>query len=316
MTISRRDLLTTGLAAGATAAIASPARATQKSAEQSNARRRVIRFANLTDAHVQPERGASDGLAACLEHAQENGAEFIVFGGDNLMNVDGRGRDSAKQQLEVYNAVVRDHCSLPHHHIVGNHDILALDPTDGKKWAEDAFGLDKRYNQFSMQSSQAGSGNWRFIALDSTSPEGGGYKGRLDEEQFDWLERTLRDIPRSANVCIVSHIPIVAVCAYFDGENEKTGDWRVPGAWMHIDARRLKDLFLKHPQVKLCLSGHMHLADTVEYLGVKYACNGAVSGAWWGGDYQEFAPGYGLIDLYDDGTSETRYVTYGWQTRE
>ena len=32
-----------------------------------------------------------------------------------------------------------------------------------------------------------------------------------------------------------------------------------------------------------------------------YCCNGAVSGAWWGGNYQETKPGYAIIDLYPDG---------------
>lgn len=309
MTISRRAALATGLTAAAAVTIpATGARA----AASGLSRRRVLRLAHLTDAHVQPQRGAGEGLAMCLEHAQENGAEFIVFGGDNLMNVDGGGWETAQQQLDLYTSVLRQHCSRPHHSVIGNHDILRLDPVDGKKWAVDAFGLDGRYGKFGVPQS----GAWEFIALESTSPEGGGYKGRLDEEQFDWLERTLRDVPADRHVCIVSHIPILAACSFFDGENEKSGDWRVPGAWMHIDARRLKDLFFKHPQVKLCLSGHMHLADVVDYLGVRYACNGAVSGGWWGGNYHEFAPGYSLVDLYDDGSSEVEFVTYGWVTRD
>ncbi len=90
----------------------------------------------------------------------------------------------------------------------------------------------------------------------------------------------------------------------------------VPGSWMHIDARRIKDLFLKHPNVRLCLSGHIHLVDRVEYLGVTYLCNGAVSGGWWKGANQECNPGYGLVDLYDDGTFENRYVEFPWKPRE
>jgi hypothetical protein len=82
---------------------------------------------------------------------------------------------------------------------------------------------------------------------------------------------------------------------------------------MHVDARKLKDMFLEHSNVKACLSGHIHLVDRVDYLGVSYYCNGAVSGAWWDGDYQECAPGYALVDLYDDGSVENVYVTYGWK---
>jgi hypothetical protein len=79
---------------------------------------------------------------------------------------------------------------------------------------------------------------------------------------------------------------------------------------MHIDARRIKDVFRQHPNVKVCLSGHIHLQDEVTYLGVKYLCNGAVSGNWWDGAYQEFSPAYAVVDLYDDGSSESEYIPY------
>ena len=98
---------------------------------------------------------------------------------------------------------------------------------------------------------------------------------------------------------------------FLDGDLESTGSWVIPGAWCHIDARRIKNLFHQHPNVKVCLSGHIHLVDDVTYLGVRYLCNGAVCGGWWKGDYQEFAPAYALVDFYDDGTVGNRLVNYG-----
>lgn len=308
-TISRRGLLAAGAAAPLTAATAF-AQATESRPKPAAVRKRVLRLAHLTDVHVYGERSAGEGFAACLQHVQSRGdaPELIVFGGDNLMNVDGDGRDTAKEQLAIWNRTVADHCSLPHRIAIGNHDVLAMDPVDGKKWAADAFGLSNRYYDFD-------SAGWKFIVLDSTYPVEGGYKGRLDGEQMEWLAETLGKTDAETPVCVVSHIPIIAPCSFFDGENEKTGDWVVPGAWMHIDARALKDRFFQHPNVRLCLSGHMHLVDTAGYLGVNYACNGAVSGAWWKGRNYEFDAGYALVDLYDDGTSEVEYVTYGWTAK-
>ena len=46
------------------------------------------------------------------------------------------------------------------------------------------------------------------------------------------------------------------------------------------------------------------------YDGVSYYCNGAVSGAWWFGNYQHTAAGYAPVDLYDDGTVQNGYVAY------
>ena len=71
-----------------------------------------------------------------------------------------------------------------------------------------------------------------------------------------------------------------------------------------------KNLFYQYKNVKLCLSGHIHLQDEVEYLGVKYLCNGAVSGNWWEGNYQEFPPAYAVVDLYEDGSVQSEYKPY------
>ncbi len=306
--MNRRDLIKAGAALGAASltgtSLAIPSRVVAV------APKRSLRLAHLTDVHVQKAKAGGEGFATCLSHVQNqiDKPELILFGGDNVMNVDGGGRDSAAEQLGIWKSVLKSDCSLPTHIAVGNHDVFANHPVDGKKWAEDAYALPKRYYSFDRS-------GWRFVVLDSTAPSEGGYKGRLDDEQFDWLERTLRDTPAATHVCVLSHIPIMGVCVFFDGKCEKTGDWVVPGSWMHIDARRIKDHFRKHPNVKLCLSGHIHLADVSTYLGVTYACNGAVSGAWWDGLYHEFDAGYALVDLYDDGTSKVEFVTYGWKPR-
>jgi 3',5'-cyclic AMP phosphodiesterase CpdA len=310
--LTRRQALMAGAAATAGATMAFAGVEAAAKPETNRAAKRVLRLAHLTDVHVQPEKGGGDGFAACLRHVQSQTDKpaLILFGGDNVMNVDGDGRDRAGVQLKLWRDVLQAECELPYRTVIGNHDILAMDPVDGKKWARDAYGLAANYYFFD----EAG---WRFVVLDSTEPgDGGGYKGRLDDEQFEWLTQTVEETPKDTPVCVVSHIAICTVTPYFDGENEKTGDWVIPGSWMHIDAKRMKDLFYKHSNVKLCLSGHAHLTDEIEYLGVKYACDGAVSGAWWNGAYHELEPGYALIDLYEDGSSAIEYVTYGWKARE
>lgn len=284
-------------------------------------RTRVLRLAHLTDTHVQPERAAHEGFAACLRHvqSQDPAPDLIIAGGDNVMDVMGRDAERGRVQLELWRKVLKQECSLPVEHVIGNHDVWGWNKAKsktigdedlwGKKWALDAYGLPGKYRAFE----RAG---WKFIVLDSTFPKDDGYTARLDDEQFAWLSAELDRTEKATPVLVASHIPIFCACAFFDGENEKTGDWVVPGSWMHIDARRIKDLFLKHPNVRLCLSGHIHLVDRVEYLGVTYLCNGAVSGGWWKGANQECNPGYGLVDLYDDGTFENRYVEFPWKPRE
>lgn len=307
--ISRRSALVTAAASVCSASV-NPALAQP-------ARRRTLRLAHLTDIHLQPERAAARGLAECLRHVQalKDPPQLILNGGDSVMDVFATSAQRAKVQADLWHKVWKDECSLPVEHCIGNHDVWGWnkeksqttgdEPGWGKAWALELLGLKQRYRSFD----RAG---WHFVVLDSTFPKGDGYTARLDDEQFDWLARDLAGTPATTPVLVLTHIPILAVCAYFDGENEKSGDWRVPGAWMHIDARRIKDLFLQHRNVKLCLSGHEHMVDRCEYLGVSYICNGAVSGGWWKGPYHEFEPGYGLIDLHDDGSFGWEFVRYPW----
>jgi 3',5'-cyclic AMP phosphodiesterase CpdA len=265
-------------------------------------------------------------MIACLHHAQslsaaDGGRPDVVFtGGDNINDAFAADFDRTKAQFDLWNRVLKDHCSLPLEHCIGNHDVWGWKRSSskttgqeqgwGKDWAMEAFGLTSRFRAFD----RAG---WRIVVLDSTFPKGDpkdphGYEARLDDEQFEWLAGELA-ASTGKHTLVLSHIPILSASVFFDGDNEKSGDWKVPGAWMHLDARRIKDLFRKHPHVRLCLSGHVHLVDRVDYLGVAYLCNGAVSGGWWDGPYHECNNGYALVDLFDDGAFDHRYVEYGWQ---
>lgn len=280
---------------------------------------RVLRIAHFCDVHVQPEKQAAEGLALALTDAQERFApDLVLNGGDQVMDVMGADRARAGALFSLWQSVMKQECSVPVVNVIGNHDVYGWnhensgatpdDPGYGKKWAMDVFGLQAPYYALD----RAG---WRIVVLDSTHPvEGGGsYTARLDDLQFEWLRGTLQKTPSDQPILVVSHIPILAACSFFDGDNEKSGNWAVPGAWMHIDARRIKDLFREHPNVRLCVSGHIHLADIVQYLGVTYACNHAVCGSWWDGARDEFPPAYAIIDLRADGTFTNRVVDWGWK---
>ena len=80
----------------------------------------------------------------------------------------------------------------------------------------------------------------------------------------------------------------------------------------HQDAQRIVSLFKRHANVKLCLSGHLHLTERIEYAGVTYVCGGAVSGNWWKGDHHGTEEGYAIVDLYDDGSFDWQYIDYNW----
>lgn len=306
--MSRRDLL-----AASAAGILLPSLAL---AAPNPKRKRSLRIAHLTDIHVQPENGAPKGMEAAIEHAQgqKDKPGLLFTGGDLIMDCFNQDLARSKAQWDVFTSVLKANIEIPVAHTIGNHDVwgwgnpdaYSKDPKYGKAWACEILEMPKPYLSFD----RAG---WHFITLDSTFQVGKGYTAKLDEEQFEWLKDDLAKNSKKPTM-VVSHIPIISVCSMFDGDNAKTGNWVIPGSCLHIDAKRIKNLFAKYPNVKLCLSGHEHLTDQVSVGGVTYCCNGAVSGGWWGGDYYDCTYGYGLVDLYDDGSFENRYVPYGWKT--
>jgi 3',5'-cyclic AMP phosphodiesterase CpdA len=281
-------------------------------------RRRVLRFAHLTDTHVQPERRAGEGLTRALAHAQAQPMkpELVVTGGDLIMDSFEADDARTRVQWELFNKVWRESCAVPTMHCLGNHDCWGFhkgrskttgsEPNWGKRRALEALGMARPYHAFE----RAG---WKFIVLDSTFPDGDGYIARLDDEQFEWLKGELEATARTTPVVVVSHMSIVTATALFNGKEEVKRDRPIPSGLMHVDAKRIVNLFRKHPGVRLALSGHMHLNDRVDLHGVTYICAGAVSGAWWKGPNDGCREGYTLVDLFSDGTFEYAYVDYGWK---
>lgn len=279
---------------------------------------RVLRIAHMTDFHVQPEGIAPAGMARALYHAQTQAdpPDIILNTGDSIMDGLETSGSTALGQWLTYTSIMRSECSLPVIHAIGNHDVwgwgltdpsIESDPLYGKEMALERLELANRYYSFD----RAG---WHFIVLDSIHPRNEvspqPYIGKLDEEQFQWLKQDIESVPQSTPICIASHIPIMAACEYFDGPNEDSGNWVVPGCWMHLDARDLRRLFLYHPNVRLCLSGHTHQHEVLDYLGVRYQTNGAICGNWWYGWYMSFPPAYVMVNLYDDGSSDSSFIPY------
>ncbi len=314
---SRREALKiAGLTAAGMTGIESVARAQQSTPKPTS--RRSLRVAHLTDVHVQPERRASDGMIACLHHVQslKDKPDLILTGGDSVFDSFEADDARAKLQWNLWTAALRNENAIPVRSVIGNHDIwggnkaksgtTGNETNYGKMRAVDMLNLSERYYAFDQ-------GGWRFVMLDSVQPDGkDGYLAFLDEAQFDWLTATLRDTPVSMPVLVVSHVPIISLTPMLWAKQEQN-QYRINMSLLHNDCVRIKDLFAGHPNVKLCLSGHVHLVDRCDYNGVTYLCNGAVCGNWWKGRHKDCDEGYGVIDLFDDGTFAHEYVQYGWK---
>lgn len=285
-------------------------------------RKRAFRLAHLTDIHVQPERKADGGMSACLKHVESlsDKPDLILTGGDLVMDSFDAGEARTKTQWDIFTRLIKDDTGIRVRHTLGNHDLwggnkkksktTGQEPQWGKKWACDLLGLEKPYYSFDA-------GGWHMIVLDSVTVKDDGYIARLDEVQLDWLGRDIAAVAAKTPILICSHIPILTACVMLTSKyDEKITEHKVGGSVMHLEAIKLKDLFLKHPNVKLCISGHLHLIERIDFNGVSYVCDGAVSAGWWRGKNDETDFGYGVFDLYDDGSFEHQYVTYGWKASE
>ncbi len=279
-------------------------------------RKKPIRFAHLTDVHVKAGIIPETGMAKVLQHIQRQkpGIDFIINGGDSIMDALDADKSKTGEQWDIFHNILRKENQLPIYHCIGNHDVWGWfiktdkpenDRLYGKVWAVETLAMKNRFYRFTR-------GKWDFIVLDSTQLNpAGGYIGKLDTEQLEWLQKELAAVDPGNFICIVSHIPILSICSglFFD-KIEINGDLLIKRNLMHTDFLTLKKIFANFPNLKACISGHIHLEDEVKYLGITYCCNGAVSGNWWKGNFQEFSPGYAIMELYDDGTVKRTMTKY------
>ena len=304
----RRNFLTYSLGSTLTSTLLS---ATPISSEK----KKSIRVAHVTDIHVKPGEIPETGMAKALNAVQalKDRAEFIINTGDSIMDALEADKPKVQTQWRVFHNIMKNENSLATYSCIGNHDVWGWfnksdsdkqDKVYGKQWAVDELQLPGRYYFIER-------GNWAFIILDSTQLNpAGGYIAYLDSEQLEWFQATLSKLSNK-HICIVSHIPILSICAgLFFNKTQANGDLLIQRNLMHTDFLKLKDIFSANTNIKGCISGHIHLQDEVNYMGVRYFCNGAISGNWWKGSFQGFAPAFAIMDFFDDGTIERKMISY------
>jgi 3',5'-cyclic AMP phosphodiesterase CpdA len=276
----------------------------------SNDKKPVLRVAHLTDVHLKDQFDAPARFTRCLHHVQQQSpkVDLILNGGDIVFDMNKENITTIDAQWQLWHDVIKSECSLPIHYCLGNHDIWWNEndkgqATYGKAYSMDKIGLQQPYYSFIKN-------GWKFIMLDSVhlDIDNTWYIGKLGDEQFNWLDNELKTTDPNMPVLVVSHIPILTATNLVD--DDIVNKWVMLGGDMHTDTAKIIALFYKYPNVKLCLSGHIHLREKLVYDNITFICNGAVSGAWWEGNKRETAPGYGLIDLYADGSFEESYINY------
>lgn len=271
-------------------------------------------FVHLTDMHIQPELGATEGVHKAFQavKALPRKPAFGLVGGDLVMDAALVPRSRADMVYDLWKQEAAA-LGLPLHYSIGNHDLFGLkidgkpaldDPDYGKALWRKRVGAEQSYASFDHQ-------GWRFVTLDSVgiTPQYS-WEGSLSDTQIQWLDELLRDTPHTTPMVFLTHFPIFsAITQYTEGTTVK------PTAGTLVkNGKQFREMVEKH-NVKAVFQGHTHVVEEINYLGVRYITGGAICGNWWKGPRFGVHPEGFVVATVKDEDLSWRYVPYGWQAQ-
>ena len=268
-----------------------------------------FRFVFMTDIHLQPERKASEGFASAIEKVNALDPDFVITGGDLIMDALGQSFGRADSLYNLYQTML-PLFKMPVYNTMGNHEVFGLYedsgiPTSheefGKKMFKNRLGKGKTYHSFDHK-------GWHFIILDGIdfTPERH-YYGHVDSLQMYWLKNDLSEVDAGTPIVISTHIPLFSVF----GQMRNGPNFAMSESSVITNALDVIKEFDGH-NLKLVLQGHLHMVEEIRYRNTTYITGGAVSGGWWKGPRDGFPEGFTVVDVNGNDFS-WQYETYGWQ---
>jgi len=270
----------------------------------------LFSFAFLTDIHLQPERDAINGFNKAIERVNKLNPDFVVTGGDLIMDALGVSFERADSLYTIYDSMLQLF-HMPVYNTLGNHEVFGLyeksgispdHPAYGKKMYEKYLG--QRYYSFDYS-------NWHFMVLDNIgyTPQRE-YIGEVDSVQMEWIKLDLATLDSATNIVIVAHIPFVTTfLQYYIDPLEPNG----PGLVV-TNGKEVLELF-EGKNLKLVLQGHTHILEDVYIDGIHFLTGGAVSARWWTGpNYGNLEEGFLILKMFED-RFHWRYIDYGWEVK-
>ena len=267
----------------------------------------VSRFLFLTDIHLPAEGRNTEAQLEIAGFSNKFGRhDMTILGGDNIFGQP-EGRASEIANWKSFSAT-----SFPGsvHTVVGNHDICGWKPNSKdnipskKDEAVSQLGMPHRYYSFEHS-------GWRFLMLDSVQPdEKFGYVGHIDAEQMEWMKSELAKDKRPT--VVVSHIPILSASELASSATVASPQGtKVTHQRLVSNNHEVLEVFRQNEHVKLCLSGHLHMVDTVRFRHTKFVCGGAFSGGWWKTENEHFGRIGWSVDLFADGKAKAWPLEFG-----
>lgn len=267
-------------------------------------------IAFLTDIHLQPEENAANGFTQALDTVNKLKPDFVITGGDLIMDALEQSYGRADSLYNLYMDVVKKSKS-PVYNTMGNHEIYGIYKKSGADPANPEYGekmFEKRLGHSYYSFEHKG---WKFMIINSIEDtKKGKYVGQVDTAQISWIKSELKKTDHTTPIVLSTHIPFIS--AYTQKYNGST----LPNdsSLVVFNSKEVIDLFNGY-NLKLVLQGHLHTVEDIYIDGIHFITGGAVSGGWWKGPNQGFEEGFMYITFKAD-DFRWRYVDYGWNVKK
>jgi len=266
-----------------------------------------FKFAFLTDIHVQPEKNAAEGFQAAIREVNSLNPEFVITGGDLIMDALGVSYERADSLFTLYESLTEEF-TMPVYNTLGNHEVFGIYEKSGIDPAHPEY----RYGMYEKRLGEAyysfDHKGWHFMVLNSVvETEERRYIGMIDNEQIEWIRQDLLDVAPSTPIVISTHIPFITVFTQI-----LYGEYAPDYHGLVVEnAKDVLDLFIGH-NLKLVLQGHLHYLEDIEVNGIHFITGGAVSARWWNGSNHGVEEGFLLVHAKGDDFC-WEYIDYGWE---
>ena len=269
-----------------------------------------FRFAFMTDIHLQQELRAEEGFAKAIAKVNDLNAEFVITGGDLIMDALGQSFGRADSLYNQYINMI-NLFKMPVYNTIGNHEVFGLYERSGISTSHSAYGKmmyknrlgdGKTYYSFDHK-------GWHFIILDGIgfTPDRH-YYGYVDSLQLVWLTDDLAEVSKETPIVISTHIPFFSVY----GQMQNGPMFALSEGGVITNALEVMKKFDGY-NLKIVLQGHLHIVEEIRYRNTSFITGGAVSGAWWKGARDGFPEGFVVVEVNGQDFI-WHYETYGWQS--
>ena len=85
----------------------------------------TFRFVFMTDIHVRPEMRASEGFAAAIEKVNSLNPDFVITGGDLIIDALEQRFTRADSMYDLYDDLSKQF-NMPVYNTIGNHEVFGL----------------------------------------------------------------------------------------------------------------------------------------------------------------------------------------------